>query len=162
MNIDEIGTESPYLQKIEDITKAMSIRKIIVDYALQFVGRPYRWGGDDPMGGYDCSGFVQELLAAIGCDPPGDQTAHSLYEHFYKDAYKKEHPQEPPSLIFYGSRYKVSHCAMFLDNKHIIEATGAGRKVKTEKDAEKYNAYIRVRPYFYRTDIVSILSPLTG
>lgn len=55
--------------------------RLIKDYALMWVMVPYEWGGDD-FAGMDCSGFAQEILAAAGIDPKGDQTAQMLYNYF--------------------------------------------------------------------------------
>ena len=54
--------------------------KKLVDYALSFTKIPYRWAGDDPMAGFDCSGYLQEVLASVGMDPRGDQTSQALHD----------------------------------------------------------------------------------
>lgn len=47
----------------EEIAKQESLEngQNVVDYALQFVGNPYVWGGTDLINGADCSGFVQSV-----------------------------------------------------------------------------------------------------
>lgn len=42
----------------------------IVNYALQFVGNPYVYGGNSLTGGIDCSGFVQQVYAHFGYSLP--------------------------------------------------------------------------------------------
>ena len=57
------------LQQKENVAAAASIggkRQEIVDFALQFVGNPYVWGGTSLTNGADCSGFVQSVYAAFG------------------------------------------------------------------------------------------------
>ncbi|WP_448073935.1 C40 family peptidase [Georgenia yuyongxinii] len=46
----------------------------IVDYARQFVGTPYVYGGVTPAG-FDCSGFTQYVLAEVGIDLPRSSSA---------------------------------------------------------------------------------------
>ena len=132
----------------------------LIDYAMQFVGGPYKWGGDDPMAGFDCSGFIQELLASVGEDPPGDQTAHSLYRYFKRyGTIRTSTAPYPGNLAFFGSENQVGHVSMCIDSHRIIEAGGGGRNVKTIEDAKKYNAYIRVRPIDLRSDLVAVIGP---
>ena len=59
----------------------MNNRQNAINYAKLFIGKPYLWGGEGPEG-YDCSGFIQEVLSCIGLDPKGDQTAQGLYNYF--------------------------------------------------------------------------------
>jgi cell wall-associated NlpC family hydrolase len=55
---------------------------LLIQYAMSFIGVPYRWGGSNPITGFDCSGLVQEILKSVYMDPPGDQTAEALYQYF--------------------------------------------------------------------------------
>lgn len=132
--------------------------KTLVAYALSHVGLPYIWGGDDSVGGYDCSGFVQELLASVGQDPPGDQTAHGLYLYF-KGQGVPEGFEKLGGLAFYGSTDRITHVGMVIARFRIIEAGGGNHRTKTRDDAIKQNAYIRIRPVNYRSDLVTILHP---
>src|SRR4030042_825630 len=63
-----------------DAIKAQFLRTAAVRYAWGFLGLPYRWGGDDPIKGFDCSGLIVELLQGVGLLPHGtDLTASGLY-----------------------------------------------------------------------------------
>lgn len=44
--------------------------QVIVDYACQFIGNPYVWGGTSLTDGADCSGFVQSVFAHFGISLP--------------------------------------------------------------------------------------------
>lgn len=129
----------------------------LVYYASQFVGIPYIWGGDDPMRGYDCSGFVQELLASEGLDPPGDQTADSLYHHFR--ALDLGSGPQLGALAFYGTYERIIHVALCINRDQVIEAGGGGRACKTREDAIRHNAHIRVRPLNARGDFFTCMLP---
>lgn len=137
---------------------------LLVQYGMQFVGLPYRWGGDDSIDGFDCSGFLQELLAAVGMDPPGDQTAFQLYEHL-RDHGEKCQPKQG-GIVFFGkidpetkSIKSVSHVGFCIDGKHMLEAGGGDSKTITRADAAKQNAYIRIRPIARRNDFVGCYMP---
>jgi len=133
--------------------------KIIRDYLLQFVGTPYIWGGDDPINGFDCSGFAQEYLASFGKDPPGDQTANSLYRYFLKHGEIKKHC-DLGYLLFFGDKERIKHVAIGLTADLMIEAGGGTSVTRTINDAIIQNAYIRIRPHNSRNDLVVILDPL--
>lgn len=129
--------------------------KILTDYAMSFLGSPYIWGGDDPTG-WDCSGLVQEILASVNMDPPGDQTASGLYAHFMRERHTLK--AKAGSLAFYG-KTKISHVAFMIDDWRVIEAGGGGSKTRTADDAAAQNAFVRIRPVYRRTDLVRILHP---
>lgn len=132
--------------------------QMLIDYALQFVGTPYIWGGDDAIKGYDCSGFLQELLASVGFDPPGDQTAHHLQSFFLKHGERLEIPA-PGALLFFGTEEKCTHCAMALTRDLMIEAAGGGSKTTSREKAIQHNAYVRMRPIELRLDLLNIIMP---
>lgn len=50
--------------------KAQGTGEAIVDYACQFIGNPYVWGGTSLTDGADCSGFVQSVYAQFGISLP--------------------------------------------------------------------------------------------
>ena len=131
--------------------------KLFVSYALQFVGIQYRWGGDDPLAGYDCSGFAQELLAAFGADPPGDQTAHALQEWCKKNKFIPK--KGPGCLAFYGKPDRVTHVGVMLSEEIMIEAGGGGSRTTSTAAAIQQNAYIRLRPLNRRRDLVALYNP---
>lgn len=126
--------------------------------ALSFLGKPYVWGGDDPINGFDCSGLVQEILASVGMDPKGDQTAQGIYDIFNPIGTPLE--RGLGALAFYGKSIKeITHIAMLLDEEHIIEAGGGGSKTLTAQDAIRQNAFVRIRRVDNRSDLVAIVMP---
>jgi Cell wall-associated hydrolases (invasion-associated proteins) len=74
------------------------------------LGLPYIWGGSNPLTGMDCSGYVQEILAAGGVDPKGDQTAQGLFDFFSTNGLIGA--KGAGSLAFYGKSPKaITHVA---------------------------------------------------
>lgn len=129
-------------------------------YALGFVGLPYRWGGDDPIKGFDCSGMVIELLQSCGVLPRKfDTTAQGLYNKFSTNTFEPD--PEFGTLVFYGkSTNSISHIGFCLDSFRIIEAGGGNSRTKNEEIASRQNAYIRIRPLYSRQDLVGFARPL--
>ncbi len=131
---------------------------LLIDYAMSFVGTPYKWGGATPIGGIDCSGLVQCILSAAGIDPIGDQTAQALYNYFETNG--SVNTYGAGALAFYGeSVAKVTHVAFCVDQYRMIEAGGGGSKVNTLQDAIVHEAFVRVRLIKSRKDLVSVIKP---
>jgi cell wall-associated NlpC family hydrolase len=131
---------------------------ILIHYAMSFVGLPYRWGGDDSIDGFDCSGYVQEILAAAGIDPRGDQTAQALYDLLAPNS--THGGMGPGYLAFFGeSVTKITHVAFCVDSYRMLEAGGGGSRTVTKQDAASQNAYVRMRLIKSRRDLVATLKP---
>lgn len=96
----------------------------VVDFALQFEGNPYVYGGTSLTNGADCSGFVMSVFANFGYSLPrvaADQCAAST---------RKDISQlEPGDLVFYGNGY-IDHVALYIGDGKIIHASGAATGIK--------------------------------
>lgn len=123
--------------------------KLALEIAREQLGRPYAWGGDDPLAGFDCSGFVLEVLRSVGLYPPtGDTTADGLMKYGFMEVEPSE--AQPGTLVFWGTN-KATHVEMiyarFIDGMQFtIGASGGGSQTLTMADAIKQNAYIKIRP----------------
>lgn len=139
-------------KQLEDIQRDDLMRA----YAMSYVGLPYIWGGDDPVKGFDCSGLAQEILAAFGADPQGDQSADALYRHFKRAS---SNQRKCGALAFFGTEAKITHVGVMVDSLRMIEAGGGGSKTLSREDAIAQNAYVRIRPINRRSDLVAVLYP---
>lgn len=125
------------------------------EYIRSFIGLPYRWGGDDPLGGFDCSGLAIEMLKSVGImEPHWDTTADGLM-HIFPIV---ESP-EVGCLVLFGKDGRASHVGIMVNSEQMIEAGGGGSSTLTEKDAEKQNAFVRVRPIKARRDFLCFADP---
>lgn len=134
---------------------------ILRDYAMSFAGVPYKWGGSNPVEGMDCSGYVQWLLKSVGMDPPADQTAQALYDHFES---KSAHGlRQAGALAFYGKSVKeIIHVAFMIDPYRIMEAGGGDHLTLTREDAARKGACVRMNLVDYRSDFLVTLRPVYG
>ncbi len=136
--------------------------RLLKQYALSFLGKPYHWGGNDPNEGFDCSGLVIEILQSCGMLPHRyDATAQMLYDRFRDDEIKLG-VQMPKlgDLVFFGrSKNHITHVGFMLDSKRMLEAGGGGSNIKSLEDAIKHDAFIRIRPIDVRSDLVAVVKP---
>jgi len=129
-----------------------------VDIAMRtawaYLGRPYIWGGDDPIRGFDCSGFVIECLKSAGILPrSGDWTAAGLATMFPVSPYP-----DRGRLVFWANP-KIIHVELCIDARFSIGASGGGARTLTEADAIRQNAYIKIRPFGSRPGIFGFADP---
>jgi hypothetical protein len=130
--------------------------EISTKLAWHFVGKLYKWGGDDPTA-FDCSGLVVELLKSSGKLPrSGDWTANGLQRKFTEVFSAGE-----GILACYWNRSedRIVHIEYCIDEHTTIGASGGGSRTKTVQDAIAQNAYIKVRPINYSRGAVSFVDP---
>lgn len=131
-------------------------REIALLTAKAYLGKPYLWGGDDPMAGFDCSGFIIECLKSAGIlARSGDWTAAQLQQMFLSNPMSKD-PYEG-CLVFWGN--PIIHVEFCLDETFSIGASGGGSGTLTEKDAIDQNAYIKIRPFRTRQGYAGYVDP---
>ena len=135
------------------------LRDIAVKYAWTLLHKPYKWGGDDPLTGFDCSGGVQEVLWAVGKLPKKDHTANDLMKYFGSNVV--DHYNEIPkgSLVFFGIPARATHVGFAIGGGLMFEFGGGGSKTITLQDAIAQNAYSRIRPINKRNDFICALDP---
>lgn len=137
-----------------------SLRQIAVKYAWTLLHVPYRWGGDDPMSGFDCSGGVQEILASVGKDPKGDQTADDLMRYFGDREIDPIICGIPEGcLVFFGNSHKAAHVGFSIGDGLMFEFGGGGSSTLTEQDSINQNAFGRIRPISRRSDLICVCDP---
>ena len=113
---------------------------------------PYIWGGQSPLVGFDCSGFVMDILIATGIVPKGtDMTAHGLWDHF--KPYRTHEPKEG-CFVFYGKPDKITHVMYCIGGGKCIGAQGGGSKCTGIEVAQALDARVKCLPINYRPDIV--------
>ena len=106
----------------------------VVDYATQFVGNPYVWGGTSLTSGADCSGFVQSVYANFGVSLP--RTSYEQQNCGTEVSYANA---QPGDLICYGG-----HVAIYMGNGRIVHASNSVDGIKISDNAA-YRTIVSVR-----------------
>lgn len=109
-------------------TKATGTRKEIVNYALQFVGNPYVYGGSSLTKGTDCSGFTMSVYKHFGISLPHNSSAQSNCGKRISVS-----NVQPGDLLFYGSGSGISHVALYIGNGQIVHASSSKTGIKISK-----------------------------
>ena len=137
--IDSDNTVSPDDYESEqssdsDSSSSSGSGSSVVDFATQFVGNPYVWGGTSLTGGADCSGFTQSVYANFGVSLPRTsyEQQNAGTEVSYADA-------QPGDLICYGG-----HVAIYMGNGRIVHASNSVDGIKISDNAA-YRTIVSVR-----------------
>ena len=105
-------TELLYGQGVSDI------RVDVCQYAKEFLGNPYVWGGTSLTNGADCSGYVLSIFKHFGVKLPRTSREQANYGTPVKVADAK-----PGDLIFYGNGKTVNHVAIYIGGGQVIHAS---------------------------------------
>lgn len=92
----------------------------VAEYALQFVGNPYVWGGTSLTNGADCSGFVMSVYANFGVSLPHSSKADRT-QGYAVDGLENA---QPGDLICYSG-----HVALYIGNGQIVHAANSRKGI---------------------------------
>lgn len=112
-------TELKYGQGVSDV------RVDLVQYAKQFVGNPYVWGGTSLTNGADCSGFTLSIFKKYGVSLP--HHAASQAQLGTKVDYSSA---QPGDLVFYAKNGRINHVAIYIGNGQVIHASSPKTGIK--------------------------------
>lgn len=105
-------TELLYGQGVSDV------RVDLCQYAKEFLGNPYVWGGTSLTKGADCSGFVLSIFKKYGVSLP-----HSSRAQANCGTTIKVSEAQPGDLIFYGNGKTINHVAIYIGGGQVIHAS---------------------------------------
>lgn len=96
-----------------------SLGQQIVNYACQFIGNPYVWGGTSLTNGADCSGFVQSVYAQFGISLP-----RTTWDQEYSGVGISYESAMPGDLILYEG-----HVGIYIGNGQIVNAINPSKGI---------------------------------
>lgn len=108
----EVQGNVQQMETTEVSAQPASNGQAIVDYACQFIGNPYVWGGTSLTDGADCSGFVQSVFAHFGISLP-----RTTYDQINAGVEVSYDQAMPGDLICYDG-----HIGIYIGNGQIVNA----------------------------------------
>ncbi len=118
------------------LTSSAALGQAVANYAVQFVGRPYVWGGTSLTNGCDCSGFVQQIFKAFGVEL--SRTTYTQAKEGREVSYSE---MQPGDVINYGS-----HTAIYIGNNRIVHAANEDEGIIIS-DNPAYKPILTIRRY---------------
>lgn len=127
---EEAYVSTDYCVIEEELTTAVTMKELLYggevsntridlcQYAKQFIGNPYVWGGTSLTGGADCSGFVQSVFKKFGVSLPRTSREQSKVG----TTISLEHAK-PGDLIFYARGGTINHVALYIGNGQVVHAS---------------------------------------
>ncbi len=134
---DEGYVSAEYVNIVEKLETAISVQELkygqgvsdvrvsIVNYAKQFLGNPYVWGGTSLTKGADCSGYVQSIFKHFNIYLPRTSAAQSTVGTKVSASEMK-----PGDLVFYAKYGRVNHVAIYIGNGQVINASSPKTGIK--------------------------------
>ena len=120
-----------------EVGEGSEMGKAVVEYALQFVGNPYVFGGTSLTNGIDCSGFVMKVYENFGVTLPHSSKADRT------EGYAVESLEDalPGDLICYSG-----HVALYMGNDQIVHASNSKTGIIVSK--VNYRKILAIRRIF--------------
>jgi len=121
----------------------MTTQEIIEKLAFSQIGRPYIWGMQLPIDGFDCSGFIVWLFRQVRILPMDvDMTANDMWQSWERGA------GDVGTCAFYGQIGRASHVMLVLSSNDALCIGASGD-----------NDIVSVRPTHYRDDFLGFAAP---
>lgn len=132
------GASAPGRLAIEPRVADAAVGGAIADVAMGMVGTRYRYGGTDPLEGFDCSGLVHYAYGQAGYEVP--RTSRELFRAVRKIAVGEA---DPGDLMFFQDQTKLSHVGIYLGDGLFVHAPANGQNVAVASlDSPYYQAHL--------------------
>lgn len=115
-------TEVKYGRGVTDVGIA------IAEYAVQFVGNPYVWGGTSLTKGADCSGFTMTIFKKYGV-----KLTHSARAQAKKGVDVPISDLRPGDLVFYSDSSGINHVTIYIGDGKVVHASSPKNGIKISK-----------------------------
>lgn len=114
--------------------EAPLIANAAASYARQMVGKHYRYGGNDPSRGFDCSGLVQYSYRRAGLRV----ARNTALQRAASERISLSEVRKGDLLFFDQLGKKASHVAIYVGNGRFVHAPSSGKKVRVDALSNPY------------------------
>lgn len=128
---------------------------LMVWYASLWIKTPGHWGtehGGDDFLGMDCSGFLSEVVQAVGLAPHRMRlSAHDWYRYFTEErgCQLLDRARCGALQFFFDENDRVVHVNICFNGAFVVGAIGVSSKVTGDEEAAARNAFVKMRPVDY-------------
>lgn len=123
---EQESQEPPEYEGGQDVTG-----QDIVNYAMQFVGNPYVWGGNSLTNGCDCSGFVHLVYKHFGYN-----TVRYSMSFLYEGVAVSRADVRPGDIVVYAMKNGIGHVAIYAGNGKIVEAQSSSAGITANRSID--------------------------
>lgn len=147
---EEAYVSGEYVDVEERLEKAVSLKELtygqgisdnrvsLVQYAKQFIGNPYVWGGTSLTNGADCSGFTMSIFQKYGVSLPHHAASQAQLGTKVSLA-----EAQPGDLVFYDKNGTINHVGIYIGNGQIIHASTPKTGIKISNVSYRTPAVIK-------------------
>lgn len=119
------GSRHTPAARIPRATTASAAR--VLATADRYLGTRYRYGGETPAAGFDCSGFVQYVFGRHGIDLPRNSRQQATAGRTLAAAVDSLQPGD--LMLFSSKGVRIDHVAIYAGNNRILHSTAGAGKV---------------------------------
>lgn len=103
-------------------------------YATKLVGARYKFGGNTPKKGFDCSGLVQYSYKLAGTTVP----RNTQYQFRNSRAIRRSELRKGDLLFFHQEGKRYSHVGIYIGGNRFVHAPSSGKRVRVSKITNPY------------------------
>jgi len=130
------ASASPPVERFEPVVGVLTPEQAtdVTLYAVGLVGTPYRYGGNTPEGGFDCSGLIGHVYQSRAGIKPPRTTAELTF-------WGQSLPQEllrSGDLVLFGNSSVATHAGIYVGQGRFVHAPSTGGTVRLERLDARY------------------------
>ena len=133
-NSSQQHTQRSQLPQRPSVISNNPSRNLMVKIAWSTIGTPYKWGGNNPQQGFDCSG----LMTYIHKNALGKRIPRTAAQQRDSSRTINYNQLQPGDMLFFKTSAKSNHVGIYVGNRQFIHAPSGGKLVKISSMDSSY------------------------